>query len=286
MNTVCMPILLKRVTPFLSLIFLSSCAGKMKQESDFNAYLPPSSSIFEDSSPLPAEVNPTTTPSFWDLSDVDISYVQTDRKLLAFTFDDGPSKTMENILAVFADFNERNPDCMATATFFINGIHLTEENLPLLHTAHILGCELGNHAYRHLDLTTLSKTELDAEITSTDKLLFKVDGKTLHLFRPPFGHINGEIKAQLQTPIINWTIDTLDWTGECEENIYNCVFNARFSGGIVLMHDGYHATVNALKRLLPGLKADGYQVVSVSALAKAHGCTLYNGKEYIRARKQ
>ena len=128
--------------------------------------------------------------------------------------------------------------------------------------------------------------ELQEEIEKTDDALSRVDGKTLHLFRPPFGHINGEIKTKLQVPVINWTIDTLDWTGIHEEAIYNSVFEARFPGAIVLMHDGYHDTVNTLKRLLPDLKADGYQVVSVSALAKVHDCTLYNGKEYIRARKR
>ena len=66
----------------------------------------------------------------------------------------------------------------------------------------------------------------------------------------------------------------------------SAVLEKKFSGAIVLMHDGYPATVEALKRLLPDLKKDGYQVVSVSAMAKAHGCTLRNGKEYIRARKQ
>jgi peptidoglycan/xylan/chitin deacetylase (PgdA/CDA1 family) len=222
----------------------------------------------------------------WDQTDLDISYIDTNRKLIAFTFDDGPSKTMENILAVFADYNERTPDCIATATFFLNGMHITEETLPLLHTALILGCELGNHAQHHLDITSLTMEEAQMEVAATDTLISKVDGRPLHLFRPPFGRISEELKTQFQVPIINWTIDTLDWTGASEDAIYDSVFNARFSGAIVLMHDGYFATVNALKRLLPALKEDGYQVVSVSAMAKAHGCILRNGKEYIRARKQ
>ena len=86
--------------------------------------------------------------------------------------------------------------------------------------------------------------------------------------------------------MIDWTIDTLDWTGVSEEDIYNSVFNYKFPGAIVLMHDGYNNTVSALKRLLPDLKAAGYQVVSVSKMAKAHHCTLQAGKVYIRARKQ
>ena len=270
----------------ISYIFLSSCATQILPENSFNAYLPPAFSSPEEESPLLVETEPINKTNTWALSDVDISYIQTDKKLLAFTFDDGPSKTMENILAVFADYNEHNPDCIATATFFLNGMHITEEALPLLHTAHILGCELANHSYNHLDLTSISMEKLQGEIENTDALLARVDGKPLHLFRPPFGHINSEIKTRLQVPIINWTIDTLDWTGCGEDAIYNSVFEARFPGAIVLMHDGYHNTVNALKRLLPDLKTDGYQVVNVSALAKAHNCTLYNGKEYIRARKR
>ena len=193
---------------------------------------------------------------------------------------------MTPMMRQYLEIKERNPDCIATATFFLNGIHITEEPLPLLHTAHILGCELGNHAQHHLDINSLTIDEVQKEVATTDDLLAKVDGRPLHLFRPPFGRINETIKAQFPTPIINWTIDTLDWTGASEDEIYDTIFNARFSGAIVLMHDGYHATVNALKRLLPALKEDGYQVVSVSAMAKAHDCVLRNGKEYIRARKQ
>jgi len=86
--------------------------------------------------------------------------------------------------------------------------------------------------------------------------------------------------------LIDWTIDTLDWTGVSADTIYHTVYENRFSGAIVLMHDGYKNTVEAVKRLLPDLKADGYQVVSVSLLAKTHNCTLQRGKTYIRARKQ
>jgi peptidoglycan/xylan/chitin deacetylase (PgdA/CDA1 family) len=272
---------------FLCLTFLTGCSAKLTQEKEFNAYLPPSYSEFEVSERVrPIEQIPTNNDEVWDVSDVDISYVDPNKKLISFTFDDGPSKTMENILAVFADYNEQNPDCIATATFFLNGGYITNDALPLLHTARILGCELGNHTHRHHNLTTLPSDEVQSEIQSTDELLAKIDGKPLHLLRPPFGLISHSLKTQLNTPVINWTIDTLDWTGVSDEEIYNAVFNARFSGAIVLMHDGYPATVDALKRLLPDLKADGYQVVSVSALAKSHGCTLYNKKEYIRARKQ
>lgn len=270
----------------LSFLLLSGCSAPQPTKNNLNAYLPPSSREMEVEISEPLEVKIAPVDGVWDTSDIDISYVDTQKKLIAFTFDDGPSKTMESILAVFAEYNEKSPDCRATATFFLNGQHVTEESTPLLHTALLLGCELGNHTHFHHDLTKLSPSEVQSEIEQTDTLLSKIDGKTHHLLRPPFGLINADIKTALPVPVINWAIDTLDWTGVSEEAIYESVFSARFSGAIVLMHDGYYATVNALKKLLPALKEDGYQVLSVSALAKAHGCTLRNGKEYIRARKQ
>ena len=188
--------------------------------------------------------------------------------------------------STFAAYNESNPDCKATATIFFNSGLVDESSTHHLLTAHILGMELGNHTHSHLDLTTLSPAELKSEIDKTDELLSRIDGKPRHLFRAPYGRIDEEVKAQVETPIIDWTIDTLDWTNASEDEIYERVWNNRFSGGIVLMHDGYPHTVYALKRLLPDLKADGYQVVSVSAMAKAHGCALRRGGVYIRARKQ
>ena len=269
---------------FLFLLPLSSCAST-SSKNQFNAYLPrPFEEYFQEYYPLNKQE--TSIPNVWDVSDVDVSDVDKNRKLIAFTFDDAPSKTLEHILAVFASYNEQNPDCRATATIFYNGGRVEEEALPLLHTSLALGFELGNHTTSHFDLTTLDEEALKNEIAQTDQLLSKVDGKRLHLLRAPFGRINEKIKSILETPIIDWTIDTLDWTGASEEEIYRRIWEGRFSGGIVLMHDGYPHTVSALKRLLPDLKADGYQVVSVSAMAKMHNCPLKKGNLYIRARKQ
>ncbi|MBQ7924156.1 MAG: polysaccharide deacetylase family protein [Clostridia bacterium] len=237
-----------------------------------------------DFPPLP----PTHSVSdeFWDVSDVDVSAIDVSRRLIAFTFDDAPASTLENILAVFAGYNEANPDCPATATLFCNGNLFDENSIANLSAALTLGWELGNHTYSHADITTLSESELHAEIQRTETLLSKVDGKNAHLFRAPFGRINDEVKKAVNVPIIDWTIDTLDWTGTSVEQIYDVVFSQKFSGAIVLMHDGYPNTVDALKNLLPDLKDAGYQITSVSQMAKVHSCRLKNGGAYIRARKQ
>ena len=227
-----------------------------------------------------------TDNEFWDLSDVDVSKIDTTRKLISFTFDDAPSKTLENIFAVFADFNERYPDCPASATVFFNGGRFHEHTPHLLHTALTLGFELGNHTHHHLDLTSLDEQTLRHEIDATDELLCQADGKPRHLLRAPYGKTNELVKSVADVPLLSWNIDTLDWTGADAQRIYESVTERLSDGAIVLMHDGYPQTVDALKRLLPDLYGQGYQVVSLSQLAKAHDCAMRKGGEYIRLRKQ
>lgn len=238
-----------------------------------------------DAPPPEAEETPSD-PQVWDVSDVDTSYIDPTKKLISFTFDDAPSKTFENILAVFAANNEARPDGKASATFFCNGHFLHASTLHSLRLATLLHMELGNHTFSHADLKTLAQDKIAWEIDRTDEILATVDGKTRHLFRAPFGNVDEQVKQTVQTPIIDWTIDTLDWTGVSAQTIYDTVWSKKYAGAIVLMHDGYENTVDALKMLLPDLYEAGYQVVSVSALAKAHDCPLKTGGVYIRARKQ
>lgn len=220
----------------------------------------------------------------WNTNFADISRVHKERKLIAFTFDDAPGKTLESLLAVFSSFNEQNPDCPAYATLFCNGIRITNESKPLLQTALALGWELGNHTHSHPDLLRLSLEKAQAEIQSNERLLASIDHRNTHLFRAPFGNLNDAIKRTLSAPVINWSIDTLDWTNPAPERIISAVLEKKFSGAIVLMHDGYEATVSALKQLLPRLKQENYQVVSISQIIKAHGLNLKNGVEYVRAK--
>ncbi len=248
-----------------------------------------------DPLPLPKPNLPMDTPStnaapveneFWDTSDIQIDYIQENRKLVAFTFDDAPTLYLENLLAIFAEFNEQNPDCKATATVFCNGVHLDENTAQILHASLALGFELGNHTYSHFNLNTLKESELLKEIDTTDELLKKIDGKSRHLFRAPYGNVNTLVKKTVLSPIIDWSIDTLDWKKTPDSEICQTVKNQLFDGAIVLMHDGYINTLSAMKRLLPELKEMGYQAVSVSALAKAHSLQLKKGSRYIRLRKQ
>ena len=242
--------------------------------------------IVHERVPAPPKSQENMIGDIWNVSDVDVSQITPNRKLIAFSFDDAPSRSLENIFAAYADYNEAHPDAPATCTLFFNSGLFDSQTPKLLALAHALRFEFGNHTHSHHDLTTLDEETLRKEIDATDEQLYVIDGKKRHLLRAPFGKVNDFVKSIAPTPMIDWTIDTLDWTGISEDAIYHAVFDNRFPGAIVLMHDGYMHTVDALKRLLPDLYDDGYQVISISQLAKMHNCTLKQGNVYIRARKQ
>ncbi len=245
----------------------------------------PHESSKEQSVEIPIQSVPAPDKTIWDISRVEIAGANKYAKRIVFTFDDSPAKNLEEIAGVFLRFNTQNPDCPASATLFCNGIRINERTIPSLQTAFTAGFELGNHSYSHLDLTTLPQDKLLWEINRTDELLCEIDGLQTHLFRPPYGNSNEGVKTAVNAPIISWLIDTRDWTGRSEEQIYQTVFSQKTDGAIVLFHDGYNATVSALKRLLPDLKDAGYQVVSVSQASKLNDCPLRIGNTYIRERK-
>ena len=243
-------------------------------------YSPSARSVETDEQLAPAP----TISDFWAVDDVDISILDKTKKHVAFTFDDAPTKNLPELTQVFLDFNQSNPDCIASATIFFNGVNLNEYTLRYLKQAYEAGLELGNHTYSHCDLRTLASFEIEKEISLVDEFLEKIDGKPLHLLRAPYGAVNDKVRALVKTPILDWSVDTLDWTGISAEEICQKTLDGLEQGAIVLFHDGTKNTAQAIRTLLPILKEKNYQVVSVSQLSKIHTCPLRNGGQYTRAR--
>ena len=107
----------------IALLMLSACASPQPQKPspiarsmEYTIY--DNNDVFEQY-PDPIALQPPD--KYWDVSNVDISDVNLSRKLIAFSFDDAPARTIENIITAFASFNESNPDCKASCTLFFNG---------------------------------------------------------------------------------------------------------------------------------------------------------------------
>ena len=197
-------------------------------------------------------------------------------KYIALTFDDGPNYNTNKVLDILEENN-------VPATFFVLGNRIKgHENILKRMVSSKM--EIGNHTFNHLLLTKYKEDKVESEINNTSNLIFEVTGKYPTLFRPSYGSCNKMIRSVVDTPIIIWDIDTLDWKYHNSRRISNRVINKVKDGDIVLMHDIYSATANALEIIIPSLKSKGYTCVKVSDLFYYKNIPLEKGKVYGFAR--
>jgi peptidoglycan/xylan/chitin deacetylase (PgdA/CDA1 family) len=84
--------------------------------------------------------------------------------------------------------------------------------------------------------------------------------------RPPYGSTSQAIVNAVGMPEILWSVDTEDWKYPDSDYVANYVLDHATRGDIVLMHDIHPTSVDAVPRILDGLQAKGYQLVTVDTL--------------------
>lgn len=198
-------------------------------------------------------------------------------KLIALTFDDGPHS---DVTPRILDTLEKHG---AKATFFIVG-NRVDSCKKIVKRAHSLGCEIGSHTWSHKNLTKITFVQMKGEMLKSADAISAVTGVPVKIMRPPEGGYNDTVKKNIQYPMIMWSVDSNDWKHRDAKKDYDAVMNAVFDGAIILMHDLYPATAEAVEKLIPDLMAKGYKFVTVSELMEARGYTLQNGKTYSQAR--
>lgn len=188
-------------------------------------------------------------------------------KYIAITFDDGPSaEYTPEILDILKEHDAR-------ATFFVVGSR-AQENPSIIKTMVKEGHELANHSFHHPDFTGISKEELISEMDNTSEVLENLTGVEPQLFRPPGGVYNDIIvdtanEEGYMVVMWSWHQDTRDWKRPGVHKIVSTVLNNTKNGDIILFHDfggDRSQTVKALKQILPQLKKEGYEFVTVSEL--------------------
>ena len=199
--------------------------------------------------------------------------IDASKPMVALTFDDGPGERTGELLAQLEKYN-------AHATFFMQG-----KNIPgkedFVKKMKETGCELGNHSYDHPQLTKLSADKIANQMGTTNDLIQQAAGSTATVMRPPYGAINDTVRSSVGLPMILWSIDTLDWKTRNAQSSIDTVMNDVQDGDVILMHDIHTESIDAALVLIPKLEEAGYQLVTVSEMAKAKGVALQNGEKYV-----
>lgn len=181
-----------------------------------------------------------------------------DDKVVALTFDDGPSKYTNEILDVL---NKHD----ACGTFFIVGNKASFYDKTLVKLVKN-GNEIGNHSYSHKWLNRLSPDEFKAEIERTQNEVKKITGFTPKLFRPTYGGYTDRLKSYTDLIFVLWDVDSSDWKVKRKEKILKNVIPNVKDGSIILFHDNHEYASLAIESVIEELADDGYKFVTVSEL--------------------
>jgi len=117
----------------------------------------------------------------------------------------------------------------------------------------------------------------------TSSVIETITGAALPFFRPPYGSVDDSLRnvaRELGFALINWSVDPTDWDTRDADLIYTAIMSDVRDGSIILSHDIYSATADAMRRVIPALIADGYQLVTVSELLYYRHGALEAGRVY------
>ena len=184
---------------------------------------------------------------------------------IALTFDDGPSNETPRFLEALDQLGVR-------ATFFVCGANV--ERLPSVARAIVeAGHALGNHTFSHCCLPLCSRARVLEEVISAQDSIGTATGRTVKLFRPPYGLRSPFLASALPAAgltSVHWTVIANDWKWDARRIARRVSHHVR-GRDIVCLHDG-HATrphadrsesLEALKQIVPRLRERGYRFVRV-----------------------
>lgn len=202
-----------------------------------------------------------------------------DKKLIAFTFDDGPSETNTNYLLDNLDKYD------AKVTFFVLGSRVNS-NKETIKRAYLEGNAIGSHTYNHRNLNLLSDVALMDEVKKTNEAIKDIIGTSPTLLRPPYGNLTDHGKELANMSIVLWNIDPLDWKYKDKNRVANEIIEHAHDGAIVLVHDIYKSSVEGALLAMEELQKQGYAFVTINEMAQLRGIKLDTTTSYFSMKKQ
>lgn len=199
------------------------------------------------------------------------------KMLAALTFDDGPyPETTSRLLDIL-----RQKD--ALATFFTLGNKAAAYPDIIKREAKEYH-EVASHTMYHQNLIRIPTSSAVSDINEAKSTLNSILGHNPFYTRPPYGNINDTVKTTVGTPIILWSVDTEDWKSKDVNSIIATAMSEVHDGAIILMHDIYPTTIDAVPILIDKLRENGYELVTLSELTKLRNAKLENGVAYYNFR--
>lgn len=234
---------------------------------------------------------PTSTPKYMQegafvYDKLDISWIDTEKPMIAFTFDDGPVGSSDSdysmrILNVLKEYGMH-----ATFNYVTSKISNDSMKKEIL-TAMENGNEIANHTSQWSSLSDSAAfpdgESIAAEVEKARATLSELTGITNFTLRPPNLGQNALVLENVNVPMIGCNIISNDWESTVTKEHIIEVSKTAKDGDIVLFHETMQNTAEAVEELVPYFVENGYQIVSVVELFAAKDIPLFRGNYYNKA---
>ena len=204
--------------------------------------------------------------------------VKTEKNKIAFTMNCAwNADDIDSILETL-----KNNDVHITFFMVGNWVDKYPEAVKKIYDA---GHEIGSHSNTHPHVNTLSSEKNLEEIQLSVNKIEKITGQKTKLYRAPYGEYNDTVIKTAQENgyyTIQWNLDTLDYKDLTGEEMWNRLKNKLEKGSIILSHNGTKHTADSLDMILKNIKAQGFQVVTVSELIYKENFSINNDGTQIK----
>ena len=204
--------------------------------------------------------------------------VQTDANKVALTMNCAwNADDIDQILEVLKQNN-------AKITFFLVGdwIDKFPEAVKKIYED---GHEIASHSNIHPHVNNLTYEENIEEIEKSNEKIEKITGQRTQIYRAPYGEYNNTVIQAAQDKgyyTIQWSLDTLDYTGLTGDEMWNRIQDKIKAGDIILTHNGTKHTADSLDMLIKNIKQKGFEIVTVSNLIYTENYTINNNGTQIK----
>lgn len=188
-----------------------------------------------------------------------VSETRMEEKVVALTFDDGPHSVYTKKL--LEGLKKRG----IKVTFFLMGSNI-EGNEELVRQMKQDGHLIGNHGYRHVQMTEEGAEKVRESVEKTGKIIEEIIGEEPEYLRPPYGDWNEELAEKMDLTPVFWSVDSLDWKYQNTPKITSRVLKEVEDGDIILMHDIFPTSVESALEIVDTLQEQGYTFVTADEL--------------------
>ena len=188
--------------------------------------------------------------------------VDTEEKKVALTMNCAwNADDIDKILEILEENNVK-------ITFFMVGDWI-EKYPEAVKKVYDAGHEIGTHSDTHPHVNNLSYEENIKQLENSNDKIEKITGSRTNLYRTPYGEYNQTVIKAAQDNgyyIIQWSLDTLDYTGLTGEEMWNRIKDKIGTGDIILMHNGTEHTADSLDKMIKNIKEKNLEVVKISEM--------------------